>query len=168
MVAMNDMDNVFKTVLSGVTVYITGQVILKIFLDPIVKLKESIGSVNCTIVKFAHIIHNSKAGQHDQFDVVFSELRLQSGELYAKYSAIPFYKFTRLMFGLPSQKNLFEAARNLIALSNWMGQDNDNKVGFILRNVHDLYSNLNLTIPPEDKVDSALINKLIQSYISRA
>jgi len=158
------MGTVFLTVLTGTAVYVIGQIILKMILEPVAKLKQTISKVHFTFVKFAHVIHNSDAIENETINNVFIELRSLSGQIYSDYSVVPFYNITSKIFGLPSRKKLFDGARNLIGLGNWMSLKNHrNKHGHIFKNSQEAYENLNLDIPDEDKIDKELIEKLIQN-----
>lgn len=54
-----DMDfTVFFTVLSGVSIFVIGQLIVKLVLDPVHDLKKIIGQISHTLIERANIIAN--------------------------------------------------------------------------------------------------------------
>ena len=158
------MDKVFITIFCGVTVYILGQILLKMFIDPVADLKKSISQVQYNLVKFSHILFNSDVFGQEKLDEIFLELRSLSADLLAKTSIIPCYDFTSCIFRLPKINNIRKASTNLIALGNWISmKDHPAKIGHVIKNLQELFENLNLEIEDKDKIDEetlkALINK---------
>ncbi|HIF9333770.1 TPA: hypothetical protein ACX6R1_000801 [Photobacterium damselae] len=103
------MDNqVFITVMSGVSVFVIGQMVLKLVLEPIINLKSTFGEISGLFLREQPEIIGAKAS-----DVTREEIFRFSALLLAQKSTIPFYGVTRMFFGLPSTKSLISAARSL-------------------------------------------------------
>lgn len=157
------MGNVFITIFCGVTVYILGQIILKMFIDPVAELKKTISQVQYNLVKFSHILFNSEVFEQDKVEEIFLELRSLSAHLLAKTSIIPWYDYTCSIFGLPKIDNIRKASTNLIALGNWISmKDHPAKIGHVIKNLQELFDNLNLQIEDKDKIDEETLNALIR------
>lgn len=75
---------VFTTVLSGVTVYVIGQIITKCALDPYVSFKEHLGKVSSLLLREQSKIMNFRANAE-----LINEIKASSGLLIAKSKAIP-------------------------------------------------------------------------------
>ncbi|ULN67039.1 hypothetical protein MID13_18145 [Vibrio gigantis] len=108
------MDNqILVTVLSGVSVFVFGQILLKLFIEPVVTLKTTFGEISGLFLREQPKIIGATAKVETREDMFrFASL------LLAQKSAIPFYCFTRLLFGLPSEKALLSAARSLNRLGS--------------------------------------------------
>ncbi|NGZ19171.1 hypothetical protein G6Z94_17910 [Vibrio aestuarianus] len=103
------MDNqVFVTVLSGVSVFVIGQIVLKLFIEPIISLKSTFGEISGLFLREQPDIIGARANEEIREEIFrFSSL------LLAKKSAVPFYPVVRFFFGLPSSESLTSAAKSL-------------------------------------------------------
>jgi len=155
---------IFLTILSGTLVFVLGQIFLKLVIEPVQKLRNTIASVGYVLVKFAHIIHNSDQVDQAERLSVFKELRALSAQIYSDTQLVPFYSISRRIFGLPSEQNIYQGSKNIIAISNWIHVQHEHKIGHIIKNVQDVYGNLNLYISNEDKIDEETINALIGKW----
>lgn len=153
----------FKTILAGVSVFIFGQIILKLLVDPVQEMKKVISKVRMEIIRTSYILHNSESFENDAIKKVFDSYRELSASLLAGMELVPLYPITRLFFGLPSPKKLNGASTNLIALSNWMMVKHDRKIGHIIKNADDLIDNLGLKVSDSERVDKKIIDELIKS-----
>lgn len=105
-------DSILLTILSGVTVFVFGQFILKLVLDPIVSFKESLGGLAVFCLKYRAKLTNITATLEMQ-----SELRNIISTIISKHQAIPCYDIFSKALQLPSEKDIFESCRllNLVA-----------------------------------------------------
>jgi hypothetical protein len=74
---------VVTTILSGVLVFVAGQVILRLFIEPIQQFKKTMADISHTSVRYAHAIHNPDLITPESRSEVFDKLRQLSGQLYA-------------------------------------------------------------------------------------
>jgi hypothetical protein len=116
--------NIFLTIISGVTVFVVGQGLLKLVIDPVQKLKKTIAEVAFSLWNDHAIIHNAKTVTEEQAKETFNRLRTLGSRLAAGYQLIPFYNYTRKLFGLPASRDVSEAGDKLFGLSNNMWGDN--------------------------------------------
>lgn len=102
--------SVFTTVLSGVTVFVLGQIIVKSAIEPYIAFKEQVGRVSALLLREQATITNSNHSAE-----LLIELKNASALLLAKYSAIPCYlKGTFLgMSLLPSKSDVLDASHHL-------------------------------------------------------
>src|SRR5687768_7681916 len=110
---------VFTTVLSGVAVFLVGQILLKMVVEPIHKLKQTFSAVAHAYLVHAPILYNPDVASDDQKKETADDLRLLSGQLHADMSLVPLYGLFRWLFFLPSNKKVYEAAQSLVAIGNW-------------------------------------------------
>ncbi|HHF2906818.1 TPA: hypothetical protein ACVO3F_004637 [Vibrio diabolicus] len=116
-------NSVLITVLSGVSVFVIGQIILKMFLEPVVALKTLFGEISGLFLRGQPEIIGATAS-HETREALYRFAAL----LLAQKKAIPFYPVTRFFFGLPSLKSLTSAAMSLNMLDA-LTQENAPQVG---------------------------------------
>lgn len=100
--------SVLATILVGVTVFVLGQFIVKLILDPIVAYKESLGLISAFFLKNLAQITNIQADQELQ-----SELRALISTLLSKKEAIPQYQKISKFLGLPKEDDLINGCHSL-------------------------------------------------------
>ncbi len=86
---------VFWTVLSGVTVYVAGQIFVKFVIDPIQEFRKLTGEIGHSLIYYANVYSNTSFCEE-------ATLRL-----------------------LPSRTDIIEAGSNLIGLANGVLDKND-------------------------------------------
>lgn len=148
---------VFLTVLSGVSVFVLGQIFLRLVLDPIAKLKSTKADIAHTLIRYAHALHNPDIIPKELYTETYDRLRELSGQLYGDMELIPAYWLFGWMFRLPKSSKVYESAKNLIAVANWMSGNHRNQFDHIIKNIQSIYDNLGLYIAPEDKIDEELL-----------
>ena len=138
------------TILGGVLVYVTGQLLSKFLIDPSHELKKAIGEVRFNLAFHASIIHSPIARTPERSDKAYEALLKSSCDLLAKVDAIPFYRLlSRISFGfLPSEKSIQTAATHLRGLSTYVhetGDKADSHIDTIEKRVAIIEKQLNLT-----------------------
>ena len=153
---------VFETILSGVFVFIVGQLALKLLIDPVHSMKKIIGEISHCLCKYAHITHNPAQFDENEILKIYMEVRGLAASLSSSMALIPAYRITRYFFCLPSRKDLFQARKDMIGLANWMkNRDNttfENVALYYLR----VFEKLNVYIPDEEKLDRNNLLHLIE------
>ena len=157
---------VFQTVLSGVVVFVVGQVFLKMVLEPVNKLKQTIAAVAHAYLVHAPILYNSDVASQEQKTETANQLRILSGQLHADISLVPGYKVFGRMFFLPAETKVYEAAQSLIAIGNWMYSNSSSKFDHIIKNWQRAADNLQLYVAPGDRIPDDLLNESIRNSIA--
>ncbi|MDP1681759.1 MAG: hypothetical protein Q8L39_08280 [Burkholderiales bacterium] len=151
---------VSQTVLAGVVVFVLGQLLLKMIIEPVQQLKRTMAEIANIFISYAYVIHNPNVVKPELQQEVFEKLRELSGKLYGDMALIPLYSIVGKAFFLPSMKNVYQGAKNLIAIANWMyGKESGNQFDHIIRNVQSACDNLGLYIAPEDRISEELLSK---------
>jgi hypothetical protein len=153
--------SIFLTVISGVFIFVIGQAILKLIIEPVQEVKKTLAKIQIDQFLLGHIAHNSETFDQNDLDKVFNAYREYSGTLIAHTTLIPFYKNIAKITGLPSKDKMIGASRNLVKLSNWINSSSDVKLGHIMRNTQDLVDNLGLYLSQADRVSDDLIQELM-------
>jgi len=116
----------FTTVISGVLVFVLGQLLLKLVIEPLQELKKEIALTLDSIVFYENISSNPGFNSKEEIDKVSSVLRKHASNLKAKLSIIPFYTFWYMLRILPSKENIEIVSSNLIGLSNSLSNSKEN------------------------------------------
>jgi len=111
---------IFWTVISGLSIYVFGQIIQTFLLKPLNDFKVVLGEISHKLKFHANVITNS--GMKEEV-VRWSagDMRDLSCQLESKYLAIPLDSFLSLLRIIPERKDIREAAKYLIILSNATG-----------------------------------------------
>lgn len=110
---------IFLTILSGVAVFVLGQTVLKLLIEPVNDMKRTIGEVAFTLLKYSNAYGNpAVVADATKLEKVRSEIRELGSGLLKGLSVVPFYPTTRKWFFLPPEKDVEEAISCLIGLSN--------------------------------------------------
>ncbi|MCM2290602.1 MAG: hypothetical protein NDI67_16375 [Sulfuritalea sp.] len=112
--------SVFATVVSGVTVFVVGQVLLKLVIEPIQKLREAIAEVAFYLANDHAVIHNAETVEKEVAQAAYSNLRQLGARLVSNRQLIPSYPYLRKLFSLPDSANIQEASQKLFQISNHM------------------------------------------------
>ena len=114
--------SVFGTIISGVLVFVLGQIFIEFYLYPKKELNELRGKISWALVYYANVYSNpgeikniSKSREEEA-----EELRKLSAELKAFNISKPKY--------IHKKYDLISARDSLMALSNYTLQENDNSV----------------------------------------
>lgn len=109
---------VFITVFSGVLVYVIGQIIMKLIIDPINDLKKTISKIVYDLVFYANVLGNPKGPDNENMASACKIMRQHSSILHAATHLVPAYKYIYKPFGIPSPEKIRKATNKLIYLSN--------------------------------------------------
>ncbi|EAM4746137.1 TPA: hypothetical protein J1246_002623 [Escherichia coli] len=114
----------FVTVVTGVSVFVLGQLIVKGAIEPYISFREQLGKIsNLLLCNQAKIVN---PGSNLKPEIIH-DLKDSAAQLMAKYSTLPFYiKKLHIGFRLvPSATEILGAARNL----NYIASIHEGKTG---------------------------------------
>jgi hypothetical protein len=149
---------IFSTVLSGVSIFIIGQIIQKFIIEPIHKQKEIIGDIANALIYYANLYSNSTL-ENESKDSEISKKREEASEkfrklgcqLISKTHLIPYYETLSILKIVVKKQNIVEARGNLIGLSNSMyPRINSDDLEHNYKRVKELNNLLNLITNEED------------------
>lgn len=109
--------SIFITILSGVTVFIVGQIIMKCALEPYVAFKEQTGKISSLLLREQAKITNGNAN----LELVFA-LKEAAAVLIAKSKAVPCYSSFSMTGLLPPYNKVIEAAQYLNLIASMLEQ----------------------------------------------
>lgn len=117
----NSDSHIFLTVISGVLIFVIGQIILKWFMEPLLSMKEQLGKTSALFLREQSVITNYS----DKDDVV-NQLKECASSLLAKKSAITLYCLFSCIRLVPSAKNVQNATQSINLIAGLI-QQNDKK-----------------------------------------
>lgn len=112
------MSDAAQTALFAVLVYVIGQTVQKIFLEPYQEQRRLIGETAYTLVYYANI---SDMALPDEQSEARKAIRKLAAQLRATAWTIPFYPVWAFVRLVPSRKAISEASAGLISISNSVG-----------------------------------------------
>jgi hypothetical protein len=119
---------VFYIILAGVIIYVLGEIVVKIVIDPVQELKRVIADIAFKLIHYSHIYQISSsedtAGQtaektidQQQLEQAANEYRKLASMLNAGYRLVPFYALARVAFFLPREADIITARNELLEMS---------------------------------------------------
>ena len=142
----------FLTIFSGVTVFVLGQITLKLLIDPIQEFKKTIADISHALIEHAAIYSNPGVAGNEVEKKVSEIFRNLSSRLNAQMYLIPKYDCISKVFGLPPCNKVAEATGFLIGLSNSVFQSASN---FAIKNVEKsekICNALGIFVPDNERV----------------
>jgi hypothetical protein len=111
---------IFWTVLSGVSVFVIGQLLVKFAIEPIHEYRKLCGEIADALIFYANVsAHYTDTGMPKELlDEAQRTYRRLAGQLYARAHVIRLYPVWSLVRLVPRRKDLAKASNNLIGLSN--------------------------------------------------
>lgn len=109
---------IFLTIFSGVSIFVIGQIIVKLILDPVHELRRTIGKISHALIERANIIQNPGVPPEEEIREASRELRKLSSELQSHLYLVPCYERTAKVFKLPGRDKIIKSSSSLIGLSN--------------------------------------------------
>ena len=157
----------FETIISGVTIFVIGQLINKLVIDPIHALKTAFAEVSQGFLINAPFIYNPSAISDEERGVVRERMLALSSQLNAKLMLVPAYPCWRYAFSLPEKAKVHEAAQCLVAIGNWVYSSSNVAPEHIIKNVQSASDILGIYISPSNRVSEDLLNAAIESSFGR-
>jgi len=108
------------TVVGGVTVYVIGQLVSKIFIEPVHELKKAVGEVRFNLAFHAATILTPAARSAERSQKAYEALLRSSCDLIARVEAIQCYPVLSGVFRLPSRESIKIDATKFHGLSTYV------------------------------------------------
>jgi len=144
---MNELVKIFLTssvtILGGLLVYVSGQLLSKFLIEPVHELKKTIGEVRFSLAFYAPIIHTPASRNPERSQKAYEALMKSSCDLMARVNAIPSYsKLSNLSRGfLPPKQAILDSAVQLRVLSTYV-HETDSKANNTLDTIAKLVARI--------------------------
>lgn len=113
--------DIFGTVIAGVFVFVLGQFVLKLIIEPIVEAHRTIAKIQVDQQKFKAIMCNYLTRDEPEARAIRAQYREYAGQLLVHLRVIPLYEYVRHIAKLPNEADVESASRKLIEISNYIG-----------------------------------------------
>lgn len=100
--------SVVLAVLTGVLIFLIGQFVVKLIIDPVVNFKKSLGSLSSIILRSQVEIVHAEADKE-----LVADMKKSISEVLANMNAIPFYDVCEKVFSLPRYADILPALKTL-------------------------------------------------------
>ena len=119
---------VFYIILAGVIIYVLGEIIVKIVIDPVQELKRVIAEIAFKLIHYSHVFKLASSGEpsgeaagqtidQEKLEQAADEYRKLASMLNAGYHLVPFYAIAKLLFFLPKEADIIDARNALLEMS---------------------------------------------------
>lgn len=135
--------SVFQAIFAGVTVFVLGQFIIKLILDPLVRFREGLGEVSALFLR-----HQAKITNANGDDEISRQIKEAGSQLIARKQAIPLYWAVHRIFRLPSNQELLRGCKgmNFIATTCSLVEKAPNSAQQITQEMTKVETNLGIVI----------------------
>jgi hypothetical protein len=121
---------VFYIIIAGVIIYVAGEIIVKIVIDPVQELKRVIADIALKLIHYSYVYRIAPSGDVDasgeevqksidseKLEQAADEYRKLASMLNAGYRLVPFYAIAKLLFFLPKEADIIDARNELLEMS---------------------------------------------------
>lgn len=123
-----DIIIVIYLIMSGIIIYVVGEIIVKIVIDPVQELKRVIADIAFKLIHYSHVFKLSTSDESaagtvekktdlEKLELAADEYRKLASMLNAGYRLVPFYPLTRIIFFLPKEVEILDARNALLEMS---------------------------------------------------
>jgi len=99
--------------LIGVIIFVLGQYMLKMVIEPVQAFRASLGRLSNTILRYQGKITNASVD-----DELSGRLYDHAADIVSTSSTIMFYRLARRIFGLPTKDGIIKAAQSLNGIAH--------------------------------------------------
>lgn len=112
------MSQAFITVITGILVFVIGQIIVKFFIEPANDQSKLIGEIFFGLTYYRNIYANPGNARDEILDKASDAFRKYGSQLKGTTNAIRSYKLWETLGLIPIRANIDEAVGNLIRIAN--------------------------------------------------
>ena len=109
---------IFLTIFAGVVTFVIGQIILRLYIEPIQSFRSLIGEISAALINCGILYKDSNEMKPGTFNDASIELRALASKLESSVYLIPSYKKMSKFFKLPNEAEVFEASTELVEISH--------------------------------------------------
>jgi len=133
------------TVISGVFIFVIGQLIVKVFVEPIHKLRGLKGDIIGFLTYYSDVyLSLPDLNKDEDVSKVSTEARKLGSDLMARALTVPCYRFFSVLGAVPKFRDVTIAHRELIGLSNTVLAKSDSVPERATKRLESIKSSLHL------------------------
>lgn len=143
---MTDIERIMLGGISGVSIYVVGQLLSKLIIEPLYNLKVVLAETQFNLSFHAPTIHTPMGRTAEKSDEAYKALVASSCDLISKVYAVPCYPvFRYLAFcALPKKESIIKASIDLRGLSTHLHEEGSSNLDVVNRRVLSIRRNLRL------------------------
>ena len=119
---MSDVEKILltavSTVIGGSLLFLFGQVVMKIVLEPLLEIRKAIRDVQYNLSFHASVVTNARIVDPSSLNVARETFRVLFCQLHSATNSLPAYGLFSFLRLIPRRIDIEEAVRDLIRLSN--------------------------------------------------
>ena len=123
-----DIVIVIYLIMAGIIIYVVGEIIVKIVIDPVQDLKRVIADIAFKLIHYSHVFKLSVSDEsatgtgekkidQEKLELAADEYRKLASMLNTGYRLVPFYSLARIIFFLPKEVEILNARNALLEMS---------------------------------------------------
>lgn len=112
------MDTAVITVLMGVTVFVLGQLVVHLVIDPSQHFRRIVGEIDAALIYYANAYGNAEIMPDEHWADIWQQTRRLAARLQADHNATRMAALLSKFRLIPSGSAVRDASRALIGLSN--------------------------------------------------
>lgn len=127
---MTDIEKIIWGAITGIFMYVVGQLLSKFFIEPIYELRKVVGEVRFNLAFHAPIIQTPIGRTKERSDAARDALLKNSCDLSAKLHAVPYYDLIRFfsLWTLLPRRDIETATIQLRGLSTYVHEDGEKAI----------------------------------------
>lgn len=146
----------FLIILAGVLVFVIGQIVVQVWLEPLQQLKSAIVDISETLARHEGSVISLSVAPPEARRIIGQDMGVMSARLSGRRELIPFYAVTRLMYALPPQEKIQEAIGGLNAISNYVVGSHKNAAVIASYCNQEVREALGLYVDPGKRLDPSM------------
>ena len=118
----------FYLIIAGIFIYVLGEIVIKIVIDPVQELKRVIAEIAFKLIYYSHMYKLSASDESEpttsarnidtqKLEQTADEYRRLASLLNAGFRLVPVYGLTRIFFSLPKEVDIINARNALMEMS---------------------------------------------------
>jgi|SRR5690606_2987525 len=125
--------SIFFTIIAGVVTFVLGQVVVRIYLEPVQHFRSLIGETSVSLINYGIFGRQGEEYSGALFQDASKEIRLLASRLEAGTYLIPNYEAVAKLFKLPSKPEVYEAVACLLDISNTLANYNHLSTNYVFK-----------------------------------
>ena len=139
------------TVVFGVIIFVLGQLVVSLIIEPAQNLRRTIAAISHALVERANVIQDGGLSTKAVMDETSAELRKLSSQLQSRFYMVPLYRITASVFRLPAAEKIRAASGALIGLSNSIVQSRESVYKINAKRVQIVCDSLGIYLDEENR-----------------
>jgi hypothetical protein len=162
------MSELLVAVLSGVSIYVLGQLVVRLFIEPYKNIFQAVEEAIFVAFTYDTVIASTwdivNPQDHERLLEAKKEFREKGSRLVASISSFKAYSYLELFFNIPSKDDLMIAGQSLLEMGNLIGNAHGgNELTTLSQYKYLLANKLGVKLPSWEEIDLEKINEILRT-----